>query len=79
MAMKAKIEPAIPTSPFFRGIPALAAHLNVSEKTIARAMRKHLVPFVRFGGSILFRKADVERAIERLTVPAIDGEKRKAV
>jgi len=60
-----------PESPFIRGVANLAAFLGVSEKSIARAMRKHLLPYVRFGGSILFRKTDVDRAIERLSVPAV--------
>ncbi|MBQ7251351.1 MAG: helix-turn-helix domain-containing protein [Kiritimatiellae bacterium] len=67
-----------PESPFFRGIQALADYLGVSDKTVTRAMRKHLLPYVRLGGSVLFRRADIEDALARLTVPAVGSGKRTA-
>ena len=56
----------------------MADYLGVSDKTVTRAMRRHLLPFVRLGGTILFRRADVEDALERLTVPAVGSGKRTA-
>ena len=61
--------PAI--KPFFRGCRELAEYLSVSERTIRRAMRKHQLPYTRLGGAILFRRTEVEVALEAMTVPSI--------
>lgn len=75
--MNETIQSSAGTSPFIRGVQALADWLNVSEVTVRRAMRRHTLPFVRLGGAILFRKADVEKAIDRLTVPSIGMAKSR--
>jgi hypothetical protein len=80
MANKAETKPAAPANPaFFRGVRELADFLGVSPKTVTRNMKRHLLPFIRLHGCVLFRRCEIEKALERLTVPAIDGEKRKAV
>ena len=70
-----------PESAFFRGLQAVADYLGVSDKTVDRLMRKHLLPYVRLGGAargiILFRKSDVEDALARLTVPAVTVPKSR--
>lgn len=66
------------TSPFFRGVQSLADYLGVSEKTISRAMRKHLLPYTKLGGAVIFRRAEVEDALARLSVPAIGQSKHVA-
>lgn len=65
------------TSPFIRGTKAMADWLNVSEVSIRRAVRNHTLPVVKFGGSLLFRRADVEETLARLTVPSIAMAKAK--
>ena len=57
--------------PFFRGCRELAEYLSVSEKSIRRAMRSHQLPYTRLGGAILFRRTEVEEALEAATIPSI--------
>ena len=59
------------TKPFFRGCRELAEYLSVSERSIRRAMRTHQLPYTRLGGAILFRRTEVEAALEAATVPSI--------
>jgi len=60
-----------PTCGFIRGTRALAAWLGVSEVSVRRAVRNHTLPVIRFGGALLFRRADVEKTLARLTVPSV--------
>ncbi|MBR6023156.1 MAG: hypothetical protein IK066_12150 [Kiritimatiellae bacterium] len=43
----------------------------MSEKSIRRAMRSHQLPYTRLGGAILFRRTEVEEALEAATIPSI--------
>ena len=44
-----------------------AALLSISWRGLQEARRKGLIPFVRIGRRVLYRPADVERALENLT------------
>jgi len=60
-----------PASPFIRGTKAMAEWLGVSEVSVRRAVRNHTLPVIRFGGALLFRLADVEKTLHKLTVPSV--------
>jgi hypothetical protein len=45
-----------------------AAQLSISWRGLQEARRKRLIPFVRIGRRVLYRPADVERALEHLTI-----------
>ena len=65
-------------SPFLRGLQELAGYLNCSTKTVYRLTRSHRIPVVKLGGVVLYRKADVEEALNRATIPAVGMNKRTA-
>ena len=65
-------------SPFIRGESALAAYLGIHPRTVRKWRRAHRLPFTKLGGMILFRKSEIERMLERATIPAI-GMKRRAI
>jgi excisionase family DNA binding protein len=44
---------------------ALARHLSLSLRSIDNLVARKAIPFARFGRSIRFRIADVDRALER--------------
>jgi hypothetical protein len=46
-----------------------AAQLSISWRGLQEYRKKRLVPFIRLGRRVLYRPSDVERALERLTVP----------
>jgi excisionase family DNA binding protein len=72
MQAKAETSAAIPAPcEFIRGSRALAEWLGVSEVSVRRAVRNHTLPVIRFGGALLFRRADVEKTLARLTVPSV--------
>ena len=49
-----------------------AAYLSVSPRTVSEWQRKRIIPHVKAGRKcILFRRADLDRAMERLTIQAI--------
>lgn len=62
-------------SPFFRGEENLAAYLGVHPRTVRKWRCAKRLPFTKLGGIILFRKTDIDRILERSTVPAV-GMKR---
>jgi excisionase family DNA binding protein len=62
---------------FFRGTKGLAAYLGVSSKTIERAVRARRLPVVKLGGVLLFRRADVEAALEAATIHAVTVKRNR--
>lgn len=71
-----------PAAPAFFRMNELAAYLNVSPRSIRRAMQSHRLPYTKLGGATLFRRVDVEKCLDAATVPAhgMGGRKsRKAV
>ena len=66
-----------PATPAFFRMNELAEYLNISPRSIRRAMLSHRLPYMKLGGCTLFRRADVEACLERATVPAIGMESRK--
>ena len=57
---------------YLRGA-AVAKILGVNRKTVYRWMRSHILPFTKIHGTILFRRADLETVLERLSVPSVVG------
>jgi excisionase family DNA binding protein len=53
----------------------LATVLGVSKRTITNWMKSRAIPFIKVGRTILFRPADVDRALQRFTFRAV-GEER---
>ncbi len=45
--------------------PAVAKHLSLSIRSIDNLVARKAIPFARFGRSIRFRIADVDRALEK--------------
>lgn len=45
--------------------PTLAKHLSLSLRSIDNLVARKAIPFARFGRSIRFRIADVDRALEK--------------
>ena len=68
-------QPATATPAFIRGAGALAAYLGVHEMSVRRWQKQRRIPFVKLGGAVLFRKADVDALLEKLTVPAVGNRK----
>ena len=66
-----------PAAPAFFRMKELAEYLNVSPRSIRRAMLSHRLPYTKLGGATLFRRVDVEKCLEAATVPAHSMESRK--
>jgi excisionase family DNA binding protein len=45
--------------------PVIAEHLSLSLRSVDNLIARKAIPFARFGRSIRFRIADVDRALER--------------
>lgn len=62
-----KVESA---APYLR--PAEATKLlPVSRRTLSNWQRRHVIPFYRIGRTVMFKRADIEAALERFRVAAI--------
>ena len=57
-----------PVQPELLNIREVADLLRLSERSILRLKKTRLIPFVKLGGAVRFRIADVMRAIARRTV-----------
>jgi hypothetical protein len=49
----------------------LAAYLDISERNARELRKRRLIPHVRLGGRVLYRLAEVNKALERLEVRAV--------
>jgi len=45
--------------------------LPVSRRTLSNWQRRHVIPFYRIGRTVLFKRADIEAALERFRVKAV--------
>lgn len=70
--------PDTPESPFFVGATALARYLGVDPVTVRRMQRRRALPYIKFGGKFLFRKAEIESYLSRHTIPAATSRKPRA-
>ena len=52
--------------------------LPVSRRTLSNWQRRRVIPFYRVGRIILFKRCDIEEALERFRVAAIGEPKRRA-
>jgi len=52
-------------------VAAAAARLRVTERWMRRAVVERRIPFVKVGRFVRFRPADLDRYIERQSVPAV--------
>jgi excisionase family DNA binding protein len=48
-----------------------AWYLRLSERAVDRLRHRRVIPFIRVGGVIRFRLADVEKALERFKVKEV--------
>lgn len=54
-------------------IPDLCDMLSVSESTIRRLVNSGSVPFLKVGGGIRFRLADVDEYLDKQTIRAVNA------
>jgi len=45
--------------------------LPVSRRTLSNWQRRHVIPFYRIGRTVMFKRADIEAALERFRVAAV--------
>ena len=71
MDRKTKIE--IPNdSDYLRGQAEAARYARVSPRTISEWQRRGIIPFAKIGAKcVLFRRSEIDKALERFTVAAI--------
>ena len=51
-----------------------AKYLNISPRTLSIWQKKRIIPYAKISHKItLFKKADLDKAIERLTLNAVGG------
>jgi excisionase family DNA binding protein len=50
---------------------ALAIKLSVSRRSVENLMQRRVIPYIRVGGIVRFRLADVERALSRYQVKEV--------
>jgi DNA-binding transcriptional MerR regulator len=48
-----------------------AERISISWRALQEYRKKRLIPFVRLGRRVLYKPADVERALERLTIKEV--------
>jgi excisionase family DNA binding protein len=68
------VSPATVAAAYLRAADVIQL-LPISRRTLGNWTRKRVLPFHRVGKVILFRRADVEQALERFRVAAV-GERR---
>jgi excisionase family DNA binding protein len=57
-------------SPYLR--PAEAVRLlPVSRRTLSNWQRRRVIPFYRIGRTVMFKRADIEAALERFRIAAV--------
>lgn len=59
-------------------VRGLAAYLKVSEDWIYDQRRQYGIPFIMVGGKLRFRKAEIDRWIEKQTVSPLPKVRKKA-
>jgi excisionase family DNA binding protein len=64
----AKVETA---SPYYLRPADATKLLPISRRTLSNWQRRHLIPFYRIGRTVMFRRADIEAALERFRVNAV--------
>ena len=52
-----------------------ATYLNISPRTLSEWQARRMVPYIKGGKCVLFKRTDLDAAMDRLTVNAI-GAKR---
>jgi excisionase family DNA binding protein len=45
--------------------------LPVSRRTLSNWQRRHVIPFYRIGRTVMFKRADIEAALERFRIAAV--------
>ena len=56
---------------FIRGTAAVAKMLGVHERTVGRWVKARILPVTKVHGAMLYRVADLEAALGRLTIPSV--------
>jgi hypothetical protein len=57
--------------PLIMNEPQLAAYLSICPRSVRSLRRRRLIPHVRLGGRILYRLAEVNRALEKLEIRSV--------
>lgn len=57
-------------TPYLRPDQAIEV-LPISRRCLSNWQRRHLIPFYRVGRTVLFKRTDIEAALERFRVSAI--------
>lgn len=72
--MTKTIQTIIPVgSDYLRGQEQAAAYAKVSRRCISAWQARRIIPFLKIGHKcVLFRKTDIDAALSRYEVPAID-------
>jgi excisionase family DNA binding protein len=60
-----------PTEPQLLTIKNVAAMMQLSDRTVLRLKKSRVIPFIKIGGAVRFRRADVMQALARRTVEAV--------
>lgn len=66
---------ALPSAIGLEGIvtkPELAESLKVGERTLDRYVAQRKIPYIKLGRLIRFRLADVQKALNKLTVKEVE-------
>ena len=57
--------------PLVMNEPQVAAYLSICPRSVRNLRRRRLIPHVRLGGRILYRLAEVNRALEKLEIRSV--------
>lgn len=49
----------------------MAQLLSISWRALQEYRKRRLIPYVKLGRRVLYRRSDVERALDRLTIRAV--------
>ena len=49
----------------------VAAYLSICPRSVRNLRRRRLIPYLRLGGRILYRLAEVNRALEKLEIRSV--------
>ena len=48
-----------------------AQYLTISTRSLRNLRRRRVIPFVKLGGRVLYRRAEVDRALTRLEIKSV--------
>jgi excisionase family DNA binding protein len=60
-----------PIEPELLTIKNVAAMMQLSDRTVLRLKKSRVIPFIKIGGAVRFRKRDILRVLDRRTVQEV--------